>query len=239
LEKTVNADELYREGRLSEAIDALNEVLRADPTDVKSRTFLFELLCFSGQFERARRQLDAIGAADPELNLSAAWYQEALVAEEKRHEMFLKGDLPVSGSSPSPVQGTLNGKPFTDLRDGDPRLGPRLEIIVGGRYTWMPLEHLATLSMEPPKRLRDLYWAPVQIETTQALDGYAGEALLPVMTPLAWQHPEEVVRLGRQTDWIDLESGEEAPVGQKLLLVDDEEFPLLEVRELLVNPPDR
>ena len=59
------------------------------------------------------------------------------------------------------------------------------------------------------------------------------------MTPLAWQHPEEVVRLGRQTDWIDLESGEEAPVGQKLLLVDDEEFPLLEVRELLVTPPDR
>jgi type VI secretion system protein ImpE len=235
----VNADELYREGRLSEAIEALNQVLRADPTDVRSRTFLFELLCFSGAFERARRQLDAISAADPELNLSAAWYQEALVAEEKRHEMFEKGELPDAGSSPSPVRGTLNGNPFTDLRDGDPRLGPRLEIIVGGRYTWMPLEHLAFLSMEPPKRLRDLYWAPVQIETTQALDGYAGEALLPVMTPLAWQHPDDMVRLGRQTDWTDLESGEEAPVGQKLLLVDDEEFPLLEVRELLVNPPDR
>ena len=235
----MNAEELYREGRLSEAIDALNEVLRADPTDVKSRTFLFELLCFSGAFERARRQLDAISAADPELNLSTAWYQEALVAEEHRHEMFSGGELPGSGGSPSAVQGTLNGKPFTDLRDGDPRLGPRLEIIVGGRYTWMPLEHLATLSMEPPKRLRDLYWAPVQIETTEALEGYAGEALLPVMTPLAWQHPNDSVRLGRQTDWTDLESGEEAPIGQKLLLVDDEEFPLLEVRELLVNPPDR
>lgn len=235
----MDADALYREGRLSEAIEALNQVLRADPTDVRSRTFLFELLCFSGGYERARRQLDAVSAADPELNLSAAWYQEALVAEEKRQEMFKKGELPDSGSSPSPVSGTLNGKPFSDLRDGDPRVGPRLEIIVGGRYTWMPLEHLASLKMEPPKRLRDLFWAPVQIETTQALDGYAGEALLPVITPLAWQHPDEGVRLGRWTDWKELESGEEAPVGQKLLLVDDEEFPLLEVRELLVNAPDR
>lgn len=235
----MNADELYRAGHLTEAISALNEVLRRDPTDVRSRTFLFELLCFSGGYERARRQLDAISAADPELGLSAAWYQEALMAEEKRQEMFQKGELPESGSSPSPVSGTLNGKTFGDLRDADPRIGPRLEIIVGGRYTWMPLEHLASLTMAPPKRLRDLFWAPVQIETTQALEGYSGEALLPVMTPLAWQHPDEAVRLGRWTDWTELESGEEAPVGQKLLLMDDEEFPLPEVRELLVNAPDR
>lgn len=235
----MNADELYRAGRLTEAISALNEILRRDPTDVRSRTFLFELLCFSGGYERARRQLDAISAADPELGLSAAWYQEALMAEEKRQEMFQKGELPDSGSSPSPVSGTLNGKPFGDLRDADPRIGPRLEIIVGGRYTWMPLEHLASLTMSPPKRLRDLFWAPVQIETTQALEGYSGEALLPIMTPLAWQHPDEAVRLGRWTDWTELASGEEAPVGQKLLLMDDEEFPLPEVRELLVNAPDR
>ncbi len=161
------------------------------------------------------------------------------MAEETRHEMFQKGELADQASSPSPVQGTLNGKPFTDLRDGDPRLGPRVEIIVGGRYTWMPLEHLASLSMEPPKRLRDLFWAPVQIETTEALDGYSGEALLPVMTPLAWQHDDDAVRLGRWTDWIELESGEEAPIGQKVLLVDGEDFPLLEVRELLVHPSVR
>lgn len=235
----MDADALYREGRLSEAIEALNQVLRADPTDVRSRTFLFELLCFSGAFERARRQLDAVSAADPELNVSAAWYQEALVAEERRQEMFRKGELPQEGSSPSSVPGVLNGTPYSDLRDGDPRIGARLEIIVGGRYTWLPLEHLASLSMEPPKRLRDLYWAPVRIETTEALDGYSGEALLPVMAPLSWEHPDELVRLGRRTEWTELASGYEAPLGQKLLLVDEEEFPILEVRELLIHPPDR
>lgn len=235
----MNADTLFKEGRLTEAIEALNQVLRGDPTDVRSRTFLFELLCFSGGYERARKQLDAVTTADPESGLSAAWYQEALVAEEKRQEMFKTGELPDSGSSPASVSGTLNGKPFTDLEDGDPRIGPRLEIIVGGRYTWMPMEHLASLTMEPPRKLRDLFWAPVQIETTDALEGYSGDALLPGMTPLAWQHPDEGVRLGRWTEWTELPSGAEAPVGQKLLLVDDEEFPLMEVRELLIHAPDR
>ena len=235
----MNAEELYKEGRLTEAIETLNGVLRADPTDLRSRVFLFELLCFAGKYERARRQLDAVGTADPEMGVSSAWYQEALVAEEKRQEMFTKGELPDSGSSPSPVSGTLNGKPFGDLQDGDPRIGPRLEIIVGGRYTWMPLEHLASLTMEPPKRLRDLFWAPVQIETTQELGSYTGEALLPVMTPQAYQHPDEGVRLGRWTEWKEIDTGEEVPIGQKLLLVDDEVFPLLEVRELLVTSPNR
>ena len=171
--------------------------------------------------------------------VSVAWYQEALKAEELRQDMFKKGELPDAGSSLEAVSGTLNGKPFNDLRDADPRIGVRLEIIVGGRYSWIPLGHLASLKMEPPKRLRDLFWAPVQIETTRELDEYTGEALLPVMTPQAWQHPDELVRLGRVSDWIELDSGEEIPVGQKLLLVDDEEVSLLEVRELLINSSDR
>jgi protein involved in temperature-dependent protein secretion len=39
------------------------------------------------------------------------------------------------------------------------------------------------------------------------------------------------VRLGRQTVWIE-EDGEAVPCGQKLLLVDGVERPLLEVREI-------
>jgi protein involved in temperature-dependent protein secretion len=44
------------------------------------------------------------------------------------------------------------------------------------------------------------------------------------------------VRLGRATEWTELEGGEQAPVGQKLLLVDDEEFSILELRELEITP---
>lgn len=228
----VAAEQQYREGRLSDAIATLNDALKSDPTDLRSRTFLFELLCFSGAYDRARKQLDAISTSDPEAHLSTAWYQEALLAQEQRLEMFETGALPESEGEPPPSSGTLNGEPFQDLRDGDPRIGPRLEAIVGGRYTWIPFEHLARVDVEPPQRLRDLFWIPAQIEGTSEVGRLTNEVLLPVMTPLASRHPDELVRLGRVTEWEELTSGDAAPVGQKLLLVDGEEYPILEVREL-------
>jgi type VI secretion system protein ImpE len=235
---TADARSLYQEGRLSDAIASLNEALRSDPSDVASRTFLFELLCFAGAYDRARKQLHAISSVDPEAHLSTAWYQEALHAEEQRQKMFRGGELPEADSSPAAVGGTLNGEPIQDVQDADPRIGPRLEALVGERYMWIPFEHLAKIRIEPPTQLRDLFWIPAQIEGTDALGGHSGEILVPVMTPLAWQHPDELVRLGRLTEWEELDSGDEAPVGQKLLLVDGEDFPLLEVRELLFTPPE-
>jgi protein involved in temperature-dependent protein secretion len=58
-----------------------------------------------------------------------------------------------------------------------------------------------------------------------------GHVLLPVLSPFSYKHPEEAVRLGRQTVWAE-EEGEGIPYGQKAFLVDGEEFPLLEVREI-------
>jgi protein involved in temperature-dependent protein secretion len=63
-----------------------------------------------------------------------------------------------------------------------------------------------------------------------------GEVLLPAHTPFSWAHDDPLVRLGRVTEWEVLGDGREAPVGQKLLLVDDEVFPILELRELEVAP---
>jgi len=37
------------------------------------------------------------------------------------------------------------------------------------------------------------------------------------------------------TEWVATDDGLEVPVGQKLLMVDDEEIPILEVRELTVT----
>lgn len=232
----MDANTLFREGRLSEAVVSLSEALRDDPTDLRTRTFLFELLCFAGDLDRAHKQLDAISTADPERNLAALGYREALRCEEKRREMFMGGELPEVGNSPSVLRGTLNGEPFQDLTDADPRIGARLEVIVGGRYTWMPFEHLVSVTVEPPTNLRDLFWVPAEVITSPALGSYEGQVMLPALTPFAWDHSDETVRLGRQTEWQDLADGGQAPVGQKLLLVDDEVFPFLEVRELVIQP---
>ena len=230
------ARELFQAGRLDEAIESLGVELRSDPTDAQRRAFLFELLSFAGNFDRAEKQLDVLGGASSEAGLGALLYKAAIQADRLRTAMFTSGDLP-SGPAPAAVTGTLNGQPFSSLQDADPRIGARLEIFAGGQYLWLPLEHVATLRMEQPARLRDLLWSPGKLLTGPGFRGVElGEVLLPVLTPLAATHADPLVRLGRMTVWDELPDGRPAPAGQKLLLVDGEEVPLLEIRELMILP---
>ena len=233
----MQAQTLYREGRLDEAIVALGAEVRNNPADAQRRTFLFELLCFAGSFERAEKQLAVLAGGGQQAEMGALVLRTALHAERMRQEMFEKGAWPL-GNAPRPVAGVLNGRPFAELADADPRIGARLEIFAAGQYTWMPFDQLSSVRMQPPKRLRDLLWAPALVKTAaHAKATELGEVIVPALAPLSWKHPDGAVRLGRVTEWTALEDGDEAPVGQKMLLVDGEEFPLLEVRELTITPP--
>ncbi len=49
----MNATELYRAGKLQEAITAQVAEVKANPTDQGKRLFLFELLVFAGDLDRA------------------------------------------------------------------------------------------------------------------------------------------------------------------------------------------
>jgi type VI secretion system protein ImpE len=174
--------------------------------------------------------------------MGALLYRSALQAEKTRQDLFEKkeyprpvGDAAATGGA---VSGTLNGKPFQSIADADPRIGPRLEVFAGGNYLWMNFEHLASIDMDKPRRLRDLLWTPARLRGGPALkDTELGEILLPALTPFAWRDSDDAIRLGRMTAWEENESGETVPVGQKMLLVDGEEFPLLEIRKLEINLP--
>jgi type VI secretion system protein ImpE len=232
----VNAQELLRAGRLNEAIESLGAALRQEPGDAQQRVFLFELLCFAGAYQRAEKQLDILAQRGPDAAMGTLLYRSALHAEQIRQEMFLEGKFP-TGPAPRPVSGRLNGKAFQSLADADPRIGPRLEVYAAGQYTWIPLEQIASVRMTAPTRLRDLLWAPAAVRTSADFQGAElGEVLVPALAPLTWQDSDDNVRLGRVTEWVDLGNGTEGPIGQKLLLVDGEEFPILELRELDIVP---
>jgi type VI secretion system protein ImpE len=234
-QSVANANDLYRAGKLDEAIQALGASLRDDPTDSQRRTFLFELLCFAGEYDRAEKQLEVLSQGGKNAQLGTLVYHGALHAERTRDEMFRTGSYP-SGPAPRPVSGTLNGQPFTTLTDADPRIGARLEVYAAGQYTWIPFEHLVSIRMEAPKRLRDLLWIPAIVRPGPGFRNYdLGEVLIPALAPMSARHADREVRLGRVTEWQELADGDQAPIGQKLLLVDDEEFPILEIRELEIT----
>jgi type VI secretion system protein ImpE len=236
----MNPLELYRAGHLTDAIKALSAELRENPTDVRRRTFLFELLCFAGEYERADKQLEVLAQAGPQSEMGVLLYRSALFAERQRQDVFERGEIAGQQSDEDSTDrsGTVNGKSFTYFSDADPRTGAKLEIFAAGNYLLLPLEHVASIEIPPPKKLRDLIWTPAAVRTTPAFKGTElGEVLLPVLAPFSWRNVDEAVRLGRMTVWEKPQGSEyQIPFGQKMWLVDDEEIPFLELRALEFNP---
>lgn len=223
---------LFQAGRLDEAVLALGAELRGRPGDDRARTFLFELLAFAGEYGRAERQLAAVAPPTPAAEQGARVYRAALHAEAARQAHYA-ADPPAAGNAPA-VAGRLNGAPFSALEDADPRVGARLEVFAGDRWLRIPFAQLSAVRVDAPARLRDLLWAQAQVAASAAYGGVAlGAVLLPALAPLTWRHPDGAVRLGRATTWDD--GG--VPAGQKLLLVDGEPVPFLEVREIEIHSP--
>jgi len=228
----MTAKELYREGKLREAIKALGDELKSNPLDATRRTFLFELLLFAGEYDRAEKQLDMLATTEAKAAGGALLYRSAVHAERTRAEMFARGETPEVKDSPA-FGGLLNGKPFDDISDPDPRIGPNLEVFIAGSYTWIPFQHLRRLEMERPANLRDLIWARARIETSKEFRLQdLGEVLLPALAPLSWKHSDDAVRLGQKTVWEDDAEHGAVPYGQKLLLSGDDEESILELRNL-------
>ena len=172
----MTARELYQAGKLAEAVQALNGELRDNPGDTKRRTFLFELLCFAGNYDRADKQLEILAQENKDAQMGALVYRAALHAERTRCDVFQKKEYPQTGGSSEPqaVKGTWNGKPFESISDADPRIGARLEVFAAGQYLWVPFEHIASIEIQPPKRLRDLIWAPAILRTKSLLEPILG-----------------------------------------------------------------
>lgn len=235
----MTALELYRSGKLQEAIKVLGDELRSSPLDTKRRTFLFELLCFAGNFDRAEKQLDLLAGSGGQTAAGALLYRSALHAERTRQELFAKREYPEVGAASASAPGTWNDQPFTELRDADPRIGANLEVFIAGGYTWIPMQYMEHLEIEPPESLRDLIWARARVQTSSAFRLQdLGEVLIPVLAPFSFKNADENVQLGRMTVWEAPEAhAEEVPFGQRMMWIDGEEVPLLELRSLVWQKP--
>ncbi len=256
----MDASQLFKSGNLPAAIDAQIAVVKANPLDQGARLFLFELLAFSGEFDRAQRQIDAIQYDEPEIVLAVADYRQVVEAERLRRLVFGKkaqpellapppehvrlrllalmkladgaadeaADLLQQANSQIPaLTGSLNGKPFDGLRDGDDCLGSILEAHSKGRYFWVPLEQVQTITMNPPRFPRDLLWIPTHLEMKE---GDEGSVFLPALYPGTDHESDPQLKLGRLTDW----RGETAVrgVGLKTFFVGTDESSILDWRKL-------
>jgi len=175
-------------------------------------------------------QLDASGQAAA----AAAQRAEAMDQAEAR-----PGSLQLSvPAAEGDGSGNAVSRPFAWIADADSRLGPVFEVVINGRYGWLPMQHVSELAIEPVADLRDLVWAPAHLTFA---NGGETVALLPVRyagTPLAEGGP---LAMSRQTEWVELGGGPDAGqyrgLGQRIFTTDAEEHGLLEVRRIALPQP--
>ena len=86
----MTANELFRAGKLKEAIQAATAEVKDNPLDTKRRSLLFELLCFGGDFDRAGKQLEVLGQGGQQAELGALLLRAAIHSERERQEFFTK-----------------------------------------------------------------------------------------------------------------------------------------------------
>jgi type VI secretion system protein ImpE len=238
------AEQLYREGKLTEAIGSLQAFLRDNPSDKRARNFLFEMLCFAGDYERARKQLSILADDSQGSRFGIAFYLAALSGEEQR-QAYYEPDAAAAAngaSTPSPtsnpITGSWNGKRFTGIRDMDSRLGESLEFLAAGKYHRLAFRYLKRLEIAPPAHARDLVWLPATMETNAELGAMEYPSILiPVLYPHTYLIDDDQTRLGRATGWAAGEDGREVPCGQRVLLFGDEEAALLSVRSIEFDVP--
>ena len=86
--------DLYKAGKLADAVAAAVEQVRNNPADRGRRTFLAELFLFAGDLERADKQLDVLATPDAPDLLVYTLFRQLIRAEAARREVFAQGRMP-------------------------------------------------------------------------------------------------------------------------------------------------
>ncbi|MEM7261008.1 MAG: type VI secretion system accessory protein TagJ [Planctomycetota bacterium] len=96
----MGAADRLREGDLDACLAELQDEVRNDPSDAKSRVFLFQLLAVLGQWERAATQLEVAGDLDHGTLSMVSAYRHLVASEPFRREVFAGNRSPLIFGDP-------------------------------------------------------------------------------------------------------------------------------------------
>ncbi len=249
---------------LAQQLDDAKEAIRNDPSKASLRTFYFQLLAVLGDWNKALAQLQVCAQLDPKALPMAQAYREAMRCEALRAEVFAGTRTPyIMGEPPEwlsymvdalkaqvessdqaahdlraqalemapAIAGAINGEPFEWLCDSDSRLGPIFEFYTNGCYYWIPLSAIRSVALEKPQDLRDVVWQPAELTL---VNESTLRGLAPARYP-ARPDDDDSLRLGRRTEWTELGGEQVAGRGQKVLITEQGDHAVLDVRTISFN----
>ncbi len=258
-----DADELLRAGDLDGARAALVEVVKRAPNDQQGRMFLFQLMCVSGEWDKAAIQLRALAQISAEAQMLAMAYGQAIEAEKLRAQVFAgtaqpallvsssawAGDL--VGALAALTQGrlddaeTLRDQAFDAAPDTPGELdGVAFDWLADGDARFGPAIEAIIAGQ----------WGLVPFDAIEKITsegpkdlrdivwypvqlgfktGQSVAALLPARYPGSETSTNNAIRLARATDWIDQPSGQAGAGQHEWSLSDGSDVGILSLRNLV------
>jgi type VI secretion system protein ImpE len=95
------AEECIGAGNIAEALDALKNAIRSDPSDSGKRVFLFQLYAVLGQWDKAVNQLSVAAELDPEAGVMAQVAHAAVACEKFREAVYAGERTPLVLGEPA------------------------------------------------------------------------------------------------------------------------------------------
>lgn len=255
------AESRLRAGDLTGALEALSAQVRSMPSDAAARVFLFQLLAATGQWGRARIQLEASQQLDAGNAILGAMYEGLLSVEEQRTAFFAGEGMPVLHSSGDWMELLAQAVLFDAQEERVSASQARAQAFAlapatPGMLDGTPFAWLADADPRFGPCLEMLVegayaWvacselASLQLEPPMSLcdtlwvpavigwhDGRQSHGFVFGRYPGSERAHDAALQLGRRTEWTGSEGDGWRGCGQRMLASDTKEHALLDVRRL-------
>jgi len=258
---------LLHAGDVAAALAQLKQDVRKSPSDSKLRTFLFQLFCVSGEWDRALTQLKVASELEPLALPMAQTYQAAIRCEMLRERVFAGGRTPTVFGDPQPWMSLLfeanrrlvAGAPedAARLRDAAFDAAPAATgAIDGTAFEWIADADPRLGPMLEVFLDGKYYWVPfsriqqITIEPPADLrdqvwcpanfvwsNGGDAMGFIPSRYPGS-AAAGDAIAMSRRTEWQEGQLEWFTGLGQRMLATDIGEFPLLDTRHVEIHAAD-
>jgi type VI secretion system protein ImpE len=259
------AELALKEGDAQRALKLLTEQVRSAPQDAKLRVFLFQLLCVTGQWERALNQLNVSLELDPGTLPMVQTYREAIACETLRMQVFAGQKVPMLFGEPEAWIALLIEAMLREGR-GEPDAARQLREealeqapTTAGQIDGQAFEWIADADTRLGPTIEAVingryYWLPwnrlakVDIEAPEDLrdavwmpahfeftNGGDVVGLIPTRYPDTDLAAGDLLALARRTEWRERSPGEFVGLGQRLLTTDVGDHALMDVRSVVLD----
>jgi len=259
------AELALKEGDALRALKLLTEQVRAHPQDAKLRVFLFQLLCVTGQWERALNQLNVSLELDAGTLPMVQTYREAIACEALRMQVFTGQKVPMLFGEPETWvallieallrEGRGEAEAGRQLREQALEMAPASSGTVDGQaFSWIAdADARLGPTLEAVINGR-YYWLPwnrlarVDMDAPEDLrdvvwmpahfqftNGGEVVGLIPTRYPDTKLPAGDLLALSRSTDWLESSPGVFKGVGQRLIATDNADHGLMDLRSVLID----